>query len=211
MMTLTSLVDLVKRLSLTYAMCTPSSSKVALPPYNVSTTSTPDVVFLLNFATPQRSALLASPNTLALLYTPANEHFGIVPIEAMVSGLPVLAADSGGPTESVVDPDFPTAEPGAARTGWLRRPEPEGWAKALAEIVTMPDADRRALGERAKRRAEELFGMDAMARQMEEALVAAAAMGPVSGFSWAFTAAALVALLSCLFLLLSSHFVGGSR
>jgi alpha-1,3/alpha-1,6-mannosyltransferase len=211
MMTLTSLVDLVKRFSLTYSMCTPSSSKVALPPYNVSTTSTPDVVFLLNFATPQRSALLASSNTLALLYTPANEHFGIVPIEAMVSGLPVLAADSGGPTESVVDPEFPTAEPGAARTGWLRTPEPEGWAKALAEIVAMPDADRRALGERAKRRAEELFGMDAMARQMEEALVAAAAMGPVSGWSWAFAAAALVAVLSCLFLLLSSHFVGGSR
>jgi alpha-1,3/alpha-1,6-mannosyltransferase len=211
MMTLTSLVDLVKRFSLTYSMCAPSSSKVALPPYNVSTTSTPDVVFLLNFATPQRSALLASSNTLALLYTPANEHFGIVPIEAMVSGLPVLAADSGGPTESVVDPEFPTAEPGAARTGWLRTPEPEGWAKALAEIVAMPDADRRALGERAKRRAEELFGMDAMARQMEEALVAAAAMGPVSGWSWAFAAAALVAVLSCLFLLLSSHFVGGSR
>lgn len=37
----------------------------------------------------------------ALLYTPSNEHFGIVPIEAMYMGKPVIACNSGGPTETV--------------------------------------------------------------------------------------------------------------
>lgn len=36
-----------------------------------------------------------------LLYTPSNEHFGIVPIEAMYMKKPVIACNSGGPTETV--------------------------------------------------------------------------------------------------------------
>lgn len=36
-----------------------------------------------------------------LLYTPSNEHFGIVPIEAMYMRKPVIACNSGGPTETV--------------------------------------------------------------------------------------------------------------
>jgi alpha-1,3/alpha-1,6-mannosyltransferase len=38
-----------------------------------------------------------------LLYTPANEHFGIVPIEAMHLGCVVIACNSGGPLESIED------------------------------------------------------------------------------------------------------------
>jgi glycosyltransferase involved in cell wall biosynthesis len=33
-----------------------------------------------------------------LIYTPQNEHFSIVPIEAMYASKPVIAASSGGPT-----------------------------------------------------------------------------------------------------------------
>lgn len=36
-----------------------------------------------------------------LFYTPSNEHFGIVPLEAMYSRKPVIAVNSGGPTETV--------------------------------------------------------------------------------------------------------------
>ena len=32
----------------------------------------------------------------AVLYTPCNEHFGIVPVEAMYLGRPVIATNSGG-------------------------------------------------------------------------------------------------------------------
>lgn len=37
----------------------------------------------------------------AILYTPSNEHFGIVPVEAMYMRRPVIACNSGGPTETV--------------------------------------------------------------------------------------------------------------
>lgn len=41
--------------------------------------------------------------SIALLYTPANEHFGIVPIESMYLECPVIAISSGGPKETVSD------------------------------------------------------------------------------------------------------------
>lgn len=37
----------------------------------------------------------------AVLYTPSNEHFGIVPLEAMLLGRPVIACNSGGPLETI--------------------------------------------------------------------------------------------------------------
>ena len=37
------------------------------------------------------------------LYTPANEHFGIVPIEALEQRRPVIVIDSGGPAETVIE------------------------------------------------------------------------------------------------------------
>lgn len=39
----------------------------------------------------------------AVVYTPENEHFGIVPLEAMAMSKPVIASASGGPLETVED------------------------------------------------------------------------------------------------------------
>lgn len=41
-------------------------------------------------------------NCETLLYTPTNEHFGIVPLEAMYLRKPVVAVRSGGPIETVI-------------------------------------------------------------------------------------------------------------
>ncbi|MGC8924206.1 MAG: glycosyltransferase [Candidatus Micrarchaeia archaeon] len=39
---------------------------------------------------------------MAVVFTPINEDFGIVPLEAMASEKPVIAINEGGPTETVV-------------------------------------------------------------------------------------------------------------
>ncbi|EEB93588.1 hypothetical protein MPER_07726 [Moniliophthora perniciosa FA553] len=91
----------------------------------------------------------------------------------MICGVPVLACDSGGPVESLIE------SPASERTGWLRHPDPLLWADALEEIVSMSDAERKALGERGRRRAREVFGMEAMARAIERELEAAVSMGRI--------------------------------
>lgn len=58
------------------------------------------VVFRTSIPSIERSALLMQ--ALGLLYTPDREHFGIVPIEAMSLGVPVIAVNSGGPKETVL-------------------------------------------------------------------------------------------------------------
>src|SRR5262245_47943666 len=100
MMTLVSLFDRARANSLTYHVVSPLPSNINIPPFN-STPTNPDILFVLNFTTSQRTALLCSPCTMVLLYTPANEHFGIGPVESMSCGLAVLACNSGGPTESI--------------------------------------------------------------------------------------------------------------
>ncbi|KAI0303327.1 glycosyltransferase family 4 protein [Multifurca ochricompacta] len=158
LVTLVSLIDRAKAASLSYTIVSPPSSKVTIPPFNMTSTTNPDILFLLSFTTFQRAALLSAPSTLALLYTPVNEHFGIVPVEAMSSGLPVLACNTNG---------------------WLREPKAEVWAAALVDITELSAASRSALAERARARAREHFGMEAMALKLEMALMEAAEMGQV--------------------------------
>lgn len=60
-----------------------------------------EVVFLPSISSEKKADLLS--RCLCVLYTPEDEHFGIVPLEAMAAGKPVLACNSGGPVESIVD------------------------------------------------------------------------------------------------------------
>lgn len=71
----------------------------------------------------QRTLLLAACR--AVLYTPQHEHFGIVPLEAMAAGRPVVAVNSGGPTESVV----------TGVTGFLCDATPVAFAGAMAGLM----------------------------------------------------------------------------
>lgn len=57
------------------------------------------VIYMKNITDIQKYILLQK--SLAVLYTPTNEHFGIVPIEAMYCNCAVIACNSGGPTESI--------------------------------------------------------------------------------------------------------------
>ncbi|KAG8805824.1 Alpha-1,3-mannosyltransferase-like protein, partial [Serendipita sp. 399] len=136
---------------------------------------TAQVVILPNFSTAQRTVLLTSSSTLALLYTPKNEHFGIVPVEAMACGVPVLACDSGGPKESILDDDLSprresqdgsdewnVVDVASKRTGWLRPPQTEQWAEVLFDIASLSATARSSISDRSKARARELFSMEAI-------------------------------------------------
>ena len=59
-----------------------------------------EVSFLPSVSSHEKEGLLAT--CTCVLYTPENEHFGIVPLEAMLAGRPVLACNSGGPVESII-------------------------------------------------------------------------------------------------------------
>lgn len=67
------------------------------------------------------------------LFTPLNEDWGIVPLEAMAQGKPVIATDSGGPRESIVH----------GHTGYLLAPEIAAWSAAIAAAVADPALVRR--------------------------------------------------------------------
>ncbi|KHN95505.1 mannosyltransferase [Metarhizium album ARSEF 1941] len=148
---------LATSLSLPHHTVTPSRlSAVAQLP-----SAPPDtqVLFLLSIPNTLKSALLRAARLL--VYTPTNEHFGIVPLEAMLSRVPVLAANTGGPVETVADP----------QTGWLRDPvDVPAWTDVMARCLALPDHQLAAMGVAGERRVRALFGRDQMAQTLDETL-----------------------------------------
>lgn len=57
------------------------------------------VTFLKSPSDKQKQLLI--DRCSAVVYTPENEHFGIVPIEAMYAKRPVITTNTGGPLETV--------------------------------------------------------------------------------------------------------------
>jgi Glycosyl transferases group 1 len=93
---------------------------------------------------------------VCVVYTPVAEHFGYVPLEAMASGRPVIAADCGGPTETVQE----------AVTGWLRPPTPEAFGTVLATTV-MHRSWREAAGRAGRAHVREHFALDVFGHRLE--------------------------------------------
>lgn len=88
------------------------------------------VIFLRSISNDQRLLLLN--NTRILLYTPENEHFGIVPVEAMLLGCIVIACNSGGPLESIED----------GNTGFLLSPNESQWGNQISRILNFSEKER---------------------------------------------------------------------
>jgi len=94
------LEEMAKACNFTYQTIWPESTNKNETEIDKDAIQKANIIFLLSFSENQRTYLLR--HSKCLIYTPTNEHFGIVPVEAMYSGLAVIAIESGGPKESVV-------------------------------------------------------------------------------------------------------------
>ena len=68
-----------------------------------------------------------------ILFTPFNEDWGIVPLEAMAYGKPVIAVNRGGAVETVEH----------GKCGFLAEPNREEFARRMAELVMAPEMAQR--------------------------------------------------------------------
>lgn len=90
-----------------------------------------------------------------VLYTPRNEHFGIVPLEAMYMSKPVIAHNSGGPKESVI-PEI---------TGYLVDATGDAFAEKIAYLIKNP-LIMQNVGNAGKSRFEKIFSFAAFSAQL---------------------------------------------
>lgn len=124
--------------------------KTYIPPFS-STPQSVDVLFLHNIPGWLKSFLLDISQLL--VYTPTNEHFGIVPLEAQLHSTPVLAIPTGGPLETIEN----------NLTGFLR--PGEQWPTVLEKILTQ--GVNEEMGKRGRQRVIAEFSKEAMAARFE--------------------------------------------
>ncbi|KAF9143785.1 Alpha-1,3-mannosyltransferase-like protein [Mortierella sp. GBA39] len=117
------------------------------------------VLFLQSISDVQKLFLLQTAR--ALLYTPTNEHFGIVPVESMYMKCPVVAVNSGGPTESVLH----------GKTGYLCEPEEAIWAEALKTLLEKSNQEVKEMGQAGHDRVVGLFSLKAFVSKLNGILV----------------------------------------
>src|SRR3954447_4240551 len=133
----------------------------------------PDLADRVEFAGPLADPAAALRHAGCLLHCADREPFGLVLVEALASGTPVVAPAAGGPAE-IVD----------ASCGALY-PAGDVAAGAAALVRTLEDRDELSPG--ARRRAETAFSLDAMQARYREVISAVAgATTPRAGDGIAF-------------------------
>ncbi|KAJ5656218.1 Glycosyl transferase family 1 [Penicillium longicatenatum] len=146
-----------------------------------------DVLFLLSVPTSFKDTLLVQSKLL--LYTPINEHFGIVPVEAMRVGLPVLASNTGGPLETIVE----------GETGWLRDAHAvDEWTAVMDKVLnelSQQQIDKMAAA--GKLRADSEFSLTAMGDRLEQEIstMLSAERRPFDGWTQVCVGLALIVAL----------------
>ncbi|XP_031286808.1 alpha-1,3/1,6-mannosyltransferase ALG2 isoform X1 [Pistacia vera] len=116
------------------------------------------VNFVTSCLTAERNALLSE--CLCVLYTPQDEHFGIVPLEAMASHKPVIACNSGGPVETIKN----------GVTGFLCNPTPQAFALAMGSLIKDPQL-AKTMGEEARRHVTENFSTKTFGQRLNRFII----------------------------------------
>ena len=92
----------------------------------------------------------------ALVFPSLSEPWGMVPVEAMAYGKPVLAVNRAGPTETVLD----------GVTGFLLEPRPEAFGERMAWLAGHPEA-ARSMGAAGIERSR-LYSWDAFVTRLDD-------------------------------------------
>ena len=141
----------------------------------LTTSNYPDlrgqVVFVRSFSNATRSALLA--RCRCVLYTPDREHFGIVPVEAMYARRPVVAVNSGGPTESVKHNE----------TGFLCAATPAAFADAM-HTLALDEQKAARIGQEGRVHVQAKFSLAAFTRKLDAIITDAHKRPPSSQTAW---------------------------
>lgn len=116
------------------------------------------VRFIRSCSTAERNTLLGQ--CLCVLYTPKDEHFGIVPLEAMAAYKPVIACNSGGPVETVKH----------GVTGFLCDPSPQEFASAMSNFIKDPHMSEK-MGQDARQHVAESFSTKIFGQHLNGYLV----------------------------------------
>ncbi|TYK16295.1 alpha-1,3/1,6-mannosyltransferase ALG2 [Cucumis melo var. makuwa] len=116
------------------------------------------VTFITSCSTLERNALLSQ--CLCVLYTPKDEHFGIVPLEAMAAYKPVIACNSGGPVETIKH----------GTTGFLCSPNSQEFSVAMAKLVQDPAMAAR-MGREARQHIVKSFSTKIFGQQLNQYIV----------------------------------------
>jgi glycosyltransferase involved in cell wall biosynthesis len=110
-----------------------------------------DLVRIVGHCDDMPAAYLLSD--FAILPTTVPESFGRAAVEPQVMGRPVIAANHGGVTETVLD----------GKTGWLAPVgDAEAWATALAQAIDVGVTRRAEMGDLGRKRARQLYSVEAM-------------------------------------------------
>jgi glycosyltransferase involved in cell wall biosynthesis len=103
-------------------------------------------------------------NAIALLFAARLEPFGLVCVEAMACGCPVLTVAEGGPRETVVN----------GVTGFVLPRDPDRFAQSLLRLIQDPELGRR-LGANGARHVREHFSWKQHAAETAAAIAQARA------------------------------------
>ncbi|KAI8552429.1 hypothetical protein RHMOL_Rhmol06G0266300 [Rhododendron molle] len=116
------------------------------------------VKFMTSCSTAERNMLLSQ--CLCVLYTPKDEHFGIVPLEAMAAYKPVIACSSGGPVETIKN----------GVTGFLCDPSPREFSSAMEKFIGDPQMAER-MGSEARQHVIESFSTKIFGQHLNQILL----------------------------------------
>uniref|UniRef100_A0A158Q7S6 Alpha-1,3/1,6-mannosyltransferase ALG2 n=1 Tax=Elaeophora elaphi TaxID=1147741 RepID=A0A158Q7S6_9BILA len=120
------------------------------------------VEFVKSPTDPEKFALYRECDTV--LYTSPNEHFGIVPAEALEQRRPVIVCNSGGPAETVIEGI--TGSKIAAPHGKLLAIAMEEHMKRLS----WPALDNDDIYEHQRKRFEQCFSLSGFCNRINDAL-----------------------------------------